>query len=155
LDGIAPTEQEVTFIKEMLYMRTISVVCYSWEEPDGWYGDLLYGEEPVESAEAEGQALGYVVADYHTVPTDRAGNLVGWVLHAGTGPIDLGIITVPVPGSETEAFVGPMMSYYEYTTTNFQRLTDEEWETTYLSLATRPAWTSSYLVNESGEPDYH
>jgi hypothetical protein len=155
LDGIPPTEQEVTFMKEMLYMRTISVVCYSWEEPDGWYGDLLYGEEPVESAEAEGQALGYVVADYHTVPTDRAGNLVGWVLHAGTGPIDLGIITVPVPGSETEAFVGPMMSYYEYTTTNFQRLTDEEWETTYLLLATRPAWTSSYLVNESGEPDYH
>ena len=153
LDGIAPTEQEVTFMKEMLYMRTISVVCYFWEEPDGWYGDLLYGEDPVESAEAEGEASEYVVADYHTVPTDFAGNLVGWVLHAGTGPIDLGIITVAVPGSEIEAFVGPMMSYYEYTTTNFQRLTDEEWEMTYLSQATRPAWTSSYLVNESGGSD--
>ena len=153
LDGIAPTEQEVTFMKEMLYMHTISVVCYSWEEPDGWYGDLLYGEDPVESDDAEEQASEYIVADYHTVPTDRAGNLVGWVLHAGTGPIDLGIITVAVPGSEAEAFMGPMMSYYEYTTTNFQRLTDEEWETSYLLLATRPTWTSSYLVNESGESD--
>jgi len=151
LDGIAPTEQEVTFMKEMLYMRTISVICYSWEEPDGWYGDLLYGEDLVESDEAEGQASEYVVADYHTVPTDHAGNLVGWVLHAGTGPIDLGIITVATPGSEIEAFVGPMMSYYEYTTTDFQRLTDEEWGTTYLSQATRPEWTSSFLANESGE----
>ena len=143
LDGIPPTEQEVAFMKEMLYLRTKSVI---------WYGDLLYGEDPVESDEAEGQASECVVADYHTIPTDRAGNLIGWVLHTGTGPIDLGIITVATPGSEIEAFVGPMMSYYEYTTTNFQRLTDEEWETTYLSQATRPEWTTSFLADESGEP---
>ena len=153
LDGIPPTEEEVAFMKEMLYMRMRSVVCYFWEEPDGWYGDLLYGEDPVESTEVEGQASECVVADYHTVPTDRAGNLVGWVLHAGTGPIDLGIITVAIPDSGIEAFVGPMMSYYEYTTTNFHRLIDEEWETSYLLLATRPTWTSPYLVNESGESD--
>jgi len=153
LDGIPPTEEEVAFMMEMLYMRTISVVCYSWEEPDGWYGDLLYGEDLVESDVAEGQASECVVADYHTVPTDRAGNLVGWVLHAGTGPIDLGIITVAIPDSETEAFVGPMMSYYEYTTTDFQRLTDEEWETTCLSQAKRPVWTSSFLTNDLGESE--
>jgi hypothetical protein len=93
----------------------------------------------------------YVVADYHTTPTDCAGNIIGAVLHAGTGPADLAIITAKAPNAETAAFVGPVMSYYEYTTVDFQRLTDEEWENTYLSQATRPVWTSSFLANESGE----
>ena len=76
---------------------------------------------------------------------------MGWVSHAGTGPVDLAIITATLPDANTAAFVGPVMSYYEYTTTGFQRLTDEEWESTYLSLATRPDWTNSYLADSSGE----
>ena len=50
-----------------------------------------------------------------------------------------------------DSFAGPVMSYYEITTTDFHRLTDEEWENIYLPQATRPAWTSSFLANESGE----
>ena len=106
----------------------------------------------MESDEPEGSASECVVADYHTTPTDCAGGLTGWVLHAGTGPIDLAIVTAQVPEGETTAFVGPVMSCYEYTTTGFQRLTDEEWQNTYLSQAKRPTWVSSYLVDEAGEP---
>ena len=76
---------------------------------------------------------------------------MGWVSHAGTGPVDMAVVTATLPDFNTVAFVGPVMSYYEYTTTGFQRLTDEEWETAYLSQATRPAWTSLFLANESGE----
>ncbi len=150
LDGTSLTEEEVSFMKEMLYVRGESLVCYTWYHPDGWYGDLLYGEDPVASDEADESASEYVVADYHTTPTDCAGNPIGVVMHAGTGPIDLAIITAQAPGAEVAAFVGPVMSYYEYPSADFERLTDEQWKTTYLSRATRPAWTASYLADESG-----
>jgi hypothetical protein len=92
-----------------------------------------------------------MVVDYHTAPSDCAGNPVGWVLHAGTGQADLVIVTAPTADGKVTAFVGPVMSYYEYTTTDFKRLTDEEWRYTYLSKATRPEWVSSYLANSQGE----
>jgi len=43
------------------------------------------------------------------------------------------------------------MSYYEYRTYNFLRLTDEEWENTYLQSALRPAWVNIYLADSLGE----
>ncbi len=52
---------------------------------------------------------------------------------------------------DSVAFVGPVSSYYEYTTTNFQRLNDDEWKETYLeSNGTRPNWTNIYLANNEG-----
>ncbi len=150
LDGTSLTEDEISFMKEMLYLRAEDLVCYTWYHPDGWYADLLYGEDAVESDEAGELAPEYVVADYHTTPTDCVGTPIGAVMHAGTGPVDLAIVTAQAPGAEMAAFVGPVMSYYEYTSADFQRLTDEQWKTTYLSRATRPAWTASYLADESG-----
>jgi hypothetical protein len=150
LDGTSLTEEEISFMKEMLYLRMYSNICYIWYEPDGWYGDLLYREDPLVSDEADESSWEYVVADYHTTPTDCAGNLLGAIMHAGTGLIDLAIVTAQAPDAEIAAFVGPVMSYYEYTSADFQRLTDEQWKTTYLSRATRPAWTASYLADESG-----
>ncbi|MBN2312921.1 MAG: DUF3160 domain-containing protein [Sedimentisphaerales bacterium] len=142
LDNVPLTEEEITFTKQMLYKD-------SYGSLEGWYIVLLYGYPIATHTDAFED---YLVADYHTTPTDCAGNTIGAVLHAGTGPVDLAIITAEAPGTAKAAFVGPVMSYYEYTTTDFQRLTDEEWESTYLPQATRPAWTSSFLANESGEP---
>ena len=51
---------------------------------------------------------------------------------------------------EPTAFVGPVMSYYEYTTTNFLRLTDDEWDDTYLQSAGRPDWVNLYLADSLG-----
>lgn len=152
LEGTPLMPEEVEFMKEMLYLDMEDLVCYHWYYPDGWYADLLYGEDAVEPDEWEEAIPEYVVADYHTVPTDCAGGVRGWVLHAGTGPVDLAVIVAETPEGGRSAFVGPVMSYYEYTTTDFQRLTDEEWQSTYLSQAKRPAWVSSYLANEAGEP---
>ena len=140
LDGVALTEEEITFMQEMLYRGGYGVMC-------GWYMQLLYGY--CDTLDAK-DSIDYLVVDYHTVPTDCSGSPIGAVLHAGTGPVELAIVTAQAPGAETAAFVGPVMSYYEYTTAGFQRLTDQEWETTYLSQATRPAWAASYLANESG-----
>ena len=61
----------------------------------------------------------YLVADYHTAPTDAAGNFVGWVKHAGTGPTNLLILNTTINGNNNIAFVGPVGSYYEFTSTNF------------------------------------
>ena len=116
----------------------------------GWYMLPLNGASYVPEFMPTSEYSDYLVADYHTTPTDCAGAPVGWVLHAGTGPIDLAIVVATIPGGGQTAFVGPVMSYYEYTTTDFLRLTDEEWELTYLSQASRPAWTASYLADTTG-----
>lgn len=145
LDFEPLASDEITFMQEMIFRGWYSVL-------DGWYVRLIYGPS-YDPQWLTGPFSDYLVADYHTTPTDCAGNLVGWVSHAGTGPVDLAVVTAKIPDFNTAAFVGPVMSYYEYKTTGFQRLTDEEWETTYLSQATRPEWTSSFLANESGETD--
>ena len=73
----------------------------------------------------------YIVADVHTCPTDAAGNMVGWVLHAGTGPLNMAVVTATTPEAGTAAYIGPVISYFEHVTTNFTRLTDEQWSTSY------------------------
>jgi hypothetical protein len=76
------------------------------------------------------------------------------VLHSGTGPINLGVFIAPTatPG-DTVAFVGPVMSYYEHVTTNFRRLTDNEWRTLYAQAPSfRPSWVNVYLADNSGNP---
>ena len=135
---------EVSFMQQMLFRGEYSVL-------DGWYPKLLYGPSYVPSW-LTGPFSDYLVADYHTTPTDCGGAAVGWVLHAGTGPVYLAIVTATLPGAETAAFAGPVISYYEYKTTNFLRLTDEQWADDYLSRATRPDWVNSYLADRSGQP---
>lgn len=145
------SSDEIEFMQRIFF-----VVDWGWGSgytpPDlgGWYLKLLYGPSYTPGPLAEPYS-DYLVVDYHTTPTDCGGGLVGWVSHAGTGPVDLAILTATLPDANTVAFVGPVMSYYEYTTTDFQRLTDEEWENTYLSQAARPDWTDSYLADGSGD----
>jgi len=145
LDGIPLAQDEVNFMLETLYRGSYGVL-------KGWYMLLLNGADYRPMNSPTSNYSDYLVADYHTTPTDCAGSPLGWVLHAGTGPIDLAIVVAPVPDAGQTAFVGPVMSYYEYTASDFQRLTDEEWDNSYLWQATRPTWTSSYLANEAGGP---
>jgi hypothetical protein len=84
------------------------------------------------------------------VPTNCGGSVMGWVNHVGTGPINLAVILTENQNSELTAFVGPVMSYFEYTTTNFLRLTDDEWADTYLQSALRPDWVNIYLADNLG-----
>jgi hypothetical protein len=75
------------------------------------------------------------------------------VLHAGTGPLNLGIIVTELPDGRTTAFVGPVMSYYEHVSTNFKRLTDDEWKTAYaVAPSSRPSFVRLYLADSTGAP---
>ncbi|MGH7490785.1 MAG: DUF3160 domain-containing protein [bacterium] len=141
LRRVALDSAETTFLKSMLYDVG---VC----GPDltGWYPHLFY-QGPNDCANVD-----LVVADVHTQPTDEAGNPVGHVLHAGTGPINLGLFVADNHEGERTAFVGPMMSYYEHVTMNFKRLTDEEWQEAYQQPPSlRPAWVNAYLADVNGK----
>jgi hypothetical protein len=138
LKGEALSENEINFIQSLLYKDYVGQV-------HGWYLDLLTGGQQSKDFSD------YIVADYHTTPSDCGGGMMGWVSHAGTGPVDLAIVTAAMPDSQIIAFVGPVMSYYEYKTTNFDRLTDEEWENTFLQSALRPNWVNIYTANITGE----
>ena len=93
----------------------------------------------------------HIVADIHTTPTYCGGGYLGAISHVGTGPVNLGIFITENDQGDLTAFVGPVMSYYEHRTTNFLRLTDEEWESIYLHLAERPEWVNVYLADSLGE----
>lgn len=136
---------EKSFLKSMMFE---SGEC--GHPCDGWYPALFYPwfcgcntYSPLDK--------NLVVADVHTAPTDEDGDPVCWVLHVGTGPINLAVVVATPPGGVQTAFVGPVMSYYEHLSTNFQRLTDEEWQTMYnVSPSLRPSWVNIYLADTTG-----
>lgn len=132
---------EMNFLKSMLFQPRM---C--GEPLSGWYPKLFY-RHPDDCAEID-----MVVADVHTAPTDAAGNPVGHVLHAGTGPLDLGIVIAECHDGTPMAYIGPVMSYYEHVTMNFKRLTDEEWKELYQKPPSfRPAWVNVYLADANGK----
>ena len=138
------TDEEKDFLQKMLF-----VDGGSGAPPfSGWYADLYY--IPDDAAFGE-----YIVADVHTQPTDEGGAVVGRVLHVGVGDINLGVFLVESysEAGVPMAFVGPVMSYYEKITDNFQRLTDERWTEMVLAndLPIRPDWVNIYLVDEKGQ----
>ncbi len=146
LDGTELDSSEVQYLKHIIY-RTDS---YSAPEPySGWYARLFFNNNDYASKGFISQDN--IVADIHTIPTDCGGNPVGWVKHVGTGDVNLAILTTNTACGNEVTFVGPVMSYYEYTTTNFQRLTDDDWNNTYLASAVRPDWVNYYMANDQGE----
>jgi hypothetical protein len=138
LSGAPLSERERRFGKSVLYLFGVCGIQF-----DGWYPRLVYGGvEPEED---------YVIADVHTAPTDAAGFPIGWVYHVGTGRINLGVIIAPREDGTPTAFVAPMMSFHEHVTTNFERLTDEQWKGTLDRGAfPRPAWTNNWLADGNG-----
>ncbi|MDE3058194.1 MAG: DUF3160 domain-containing protein [Bacteroidota bacterium] len=144
LSGTALSGTEKNFLRTMLTLNQ-QVVC-GGPIYNGWYTRLFY------TGEKEGlMKKNFVVADVHTAPTDESGNPVGWVLHGGTGPINLAVVVADLPSGKTTAFIGPVMSYYECVTTNFKRLTDEEWQTAYsVAPSSRPDFVLLYLADSTG-----
>jgi len=137
------TEAEKKFLKEMV------AAGGNCGEPlvSGWYSYLFYLNTDVDLAD-------FPVADIHTQPTDEAGFVVGRVLHAGTGKVNLGVFLADSPSLDFEpvAFAGPVMSYYEKVTENFDRFTDERWNELVEqdALPARPDWVNIYLADKNG-----
>ena len=146
------TASEITFLQNMIYENGSGG---SGETPYlGWYPRLFYNDflySGTSSSTNPGlMESNHLVADMHTIPTNCAGVMVGWVKHVGTGPINLGVFVAPWNDGVQTAFIGPVMSYYEYTTDDFLRLTDEEWNDQYLQSALRPTWVNLYLADSLG-----
>lgn len=111
----------------------------------GWYNQLFANTDDINKHD-------YPVVDVHTQPTDEIGNVVGKVLHTGTGKINLGVFLIKNSESGNyTAYTGPFMSYHENVTANFKRLTDQDWASMIQSNAVeRPEWTSIYLADVTG-----
>lgn len=136
-------ESERIFLQTMLY-QTSGGCTVVWS---GWYPRLFYAMV----RESSLMSRNMVVADVHTAPTDEIGTPVGWVVHAGTGPLNMAVVAANVPGRGNTAFIGPVMSYYEHVSTNFKRLTDEEWKSAYnLAPSFRPSFVNLYLADTDG-----
>lgn len=144
LNNIQLNDQDINFLKRIIYTQYPG----SGTPPyGGWYARLFYNDP--EGTDAL-MIKDNIVADIHTVPTDCVGNGLGAVVHVGTGPVNLGVFVVKTCDSLDVTFVGPALSYFEYTTTNFLRLTDQEWDLEYLQQALRPNWVNLYLADSSG-----
>jgi len=87
----------------------------------GWYANLFVDVGNAERFEP-------TITDVHTQPTDAAGSSVGNVLHVGTGAPRFIIVTVDTGAERPRAFAGFVSSFHEHITSDFERLTDEEWK---------------------------
>jgi hypothetical protein len=152
LDGIELSQAEKDFLKMMLYPQTVNsgVPPYS-----GWYPRLFYRDFEYSSTSVGTNAglldAEYIAADIHTTPTDCFGGIYGWISHVGTGKINMAVFIAELPGEQLTAFIGPVMSFHEYRTDNFFRISDEEWKETYLNLSQRPDWVNIYLADSTGD----
>jgi len=145
LDGTPLSINETDFLKRIVY----NLPQGSGTPPyDGWYARLFYNDF---SHSQDGLLKeDHIVADIHTTPTDCSGNQWGWISHVGTGPINLCVVVTEMADGQLTAFIGPVLSYYEYRTIDFERLTDTEWDETHLYLSMRPDWVNIYLADSSG-----
>jgi hypothetical protein len=144
LSGALFSEDETAWLKSMLFIDGGSgMPPYS-----GWYADLFFVQEDAAKND-------FTIVDIHTQPTDEYGNVVGKVLHTGVGNVNLGVFIAgnPLNRNEQMAFVGPVLSYYEKTTENFLRMTDQDWKDIVdkNDVPERPSWTNIYLAGVSGE----
>ena len=87
-----------------------------------------------------------VVADVASDPN------TGRVLHEGVGTFNPIVVIYEPPGGERVAGVGYVMSHYEFTRPNWERMTDAEWRTQVIS-GTPPArawWMADLLDSSEG-----
>jgi hypothetical protein len=142
IDRTALSSNDNDFLSKTMFLG--SAGCVRSGMPNGWYHSLFFNE-------FSEMHVNLVVADVHTCPTDQVGNPIGWVLHVGTGPVNMAVVVADVPDIGPSAYVGPVMSFYQRVTTQFKRLTDEEWVTEYGNAPSfRPSWVNAYLADKSG-----
>ncbi len=150
LESIATKEfnkQSISSDENTFLLSTFSQMgsCAADSFPNSWYSSLYYNNDP--------HKTDYIVADVHTSPADEGGGIVGWVYHIGTGKLNTAMIVVNAPDGSRRAFVGPVMSFYQNTSINFKRYTDEEWDEIYLNSAStmKPDFVNLYLAGPTGE----
>jgi len=135
-DGTPFTDTHMAFINETVRLQP---GCGSPVGAEGWYARLFFS--PWTSVEFEP-----TIADVHTQPTDEGGNMVGNVLHVGTGMSRLMVVTANTCNGP-RAYVGLASSYFETITSNFDRLDDIRWtEQLYQSTPDDVEWMQDLVV---------
>ncbi|MEO8181762.1 MAG: DUF3160 domain-containing protein, partial [Deltaproteobacteria bacterium] len=117
--GTPHTAEQLAFVNDAIRVEQQSAGCTTIEVPDGWYAELFF--DPNKSIEGSP-----TIADVHTQPADELGNIVGKVLHVGTGYPRLLTVTIDTCAGP-RAYAGMAYSYHELVTSNFERLNDESW----------------------------
>jgi len=142
LEGLARKElsgqefdaDEKKFVKEVIKKEMKGGGCGGpREEITGWYKDLFYSGKP-DSWEP-------TIADVHTEGEH--------VLEVAVGDVNFLVAAIDSRGDRA-AYVGPIYSYYEFTTS--ERLTDESWRARIRSgkLPPRPDWVGAF----QGKPEH-
>ncbi|HET9959573.1 MAG TPA: DUF3160 domain-containing protein [Polyangiaceae bacterium] len=137
-EGTPFTAEQLAFINGAVRILEEDAVCTTIDVPDGWLADLYL--DPQRSIEAAP-----TIADVHTQPADEAGNTVGKVLHVGAGWPRMMVTTIDTCQGP-RAYVGVTFAYHELETTNFERLTDEQWKTRLSTPQANPSWVEPILA---------
>lgn len=114
--GTPFTAEQMAFINQAVVLQP---GCGEPAGAEGWYAQLFFDS-------MTGLLYDPTIADVHTQPTDEVGNMVGKVLHVGTGTPRFMVVTVETC-SGPRAYAGLASSYFEKITENFERLDDETW----------------------------
>jgi len=128
-DGTPFSPEQLAFVNRAVRIIQQDVTCTTIDAPDGWLADLYF--MPLTSMMASP-----TIADVHSQPADENGNVVGNVLHVGTGYPRLMVTTVDTCQGP-RAYAGVTFAYHERMTTNYLRLTDRAWAIE-LQAETRP-----------------
>jgi hypothetical protein len=119
LTGATRTPDEIAFLNDAVTTKTKSVVCATIDVPSGWYTNLFFNRDDATKQDP-------VVADVHTQPADKDGNIVGHVLHVATSNPRLMVVSVDSCAGQ-RAYAGVVSAYHEQITSDFNRMTDQEW----------------------------
>jgi hypothetical protein len=145
LDGTQFSKSDSLFLSNMIAIPS-SRMC-GGPSIAGWYTKLLFSQEVLIGGD-------FTIVDVHTQPADESGAIVGKVLHTSVGKVNLGVFLANSPSAANQpmAYIGPVSSYYQKITTDFKRLTDEEWRqlVNIGDIPQRPDWTFSYLADKDG-----
>jgi hypothetical protein len=117
LTGAAFSADQMAFINAAV---TVQQEC-GGATANGWYPNLVFGDPTT---------FDPTIADVHTQPTDAGGNVIGRILHVGTGYARLMVVTANTCAGP-RAYAGLASSYYETITQNFDRLTDDRWQANF------------------------
>jgi hypothetical protein len=139
LGGQPFTDAQLVYLNQAV-TTVPGTMCGAPPKLDGWYPKLFFVQPDITKFDP-------TIADVHTQPTDEVGAPVGKVLHVGTGPARLLIMTADTC-TGARAYTGLASSYYERITENFQRLDDPTWAKE-MSSSSKPAdvpWMSDLLA---------
>jgi hypothetical protein len=149
------TTNDLAFLNRLV--ENTDKTCVGERFFTGWYPALFYEpfrrdlptNAPYASEEARSLSDQWdpLIATVHTDPPDPWTGDPGGVLHQAVGNVNLLLIAVET-GPEPMIFAGPVLSYYEFATTNVVRLTDQDWRSQIVqtNLPPFPDWERDFKV---------